>query len=234
MQNKRNFFMICAVLVFSVLLCPTKAVNPDYFVESSQATIWKSQITDAKKQMDHAHKMAESARALGLSEDSEVVTLARAYYEDASATITTAHVALEMETSNFAILSHDVFKKSNLTAKAFNMLLYGSALAGNGTAFYELEQRYNINGVFAMAVAKTESGLGTSALAANKYNYFGMLGCRYASSYEGIMAFGSLMNQQLYRGKSIERIASTYCPPTAAQWAEQTKQFMAQFWQKIV
>lgn len=58
----------------------------------------------------------------------------------------------------------------------------------NATVFYEMEQKYNVNGLFIAAIGIHESGWGTSAIARDKNNLFGY-GAYDSSPYESSYDF---------------------------------------------
>ena len=70
-------------------------------------------------------------------------------------------------------------KKSGLAASDYEKMLSGQPndtnkiFEDNYRAFFEIEQKYNINGVFLAALAIHESGWGTSQIAHDKKNLFG-------------------------------------------------------------
>lgn len=131
-----------------------------------------------------------------------------------------------------AIFTYDVFRKSNLSVEQLNMALSGTGLAGYGQAFYDMEQTYNVNSLFAIAVGSHESG--NFYKTANTHNYFGFRGNRgwmsFSSPEACINYFGQLMNNRLYYGKSIEQIAVKYCN---ASWSGYVKAHMYEKWQKV-
>lgn len=185
--------------------------------------------------MSDASSMADSARSLGMSENSETIQTAKYFWDEANESKQQIEQVLEQKKAelNKRVFSFDVFTKTNLSADDFNKLLAGTPLAGHGQDFYDMEQAWSVNGLFALSVGRTESSLGSSNLARNKNNYFGMKGCSFSSPHDGIMYFGELMNKPIYRGKSIESIAKIYCPPTHSHWAAQNRSFMQQFWNKL-
>lgn len=131
-----------------------------------------------------------------------------------------------------AVFTYDVFQKSNLTVDQLNMALSGTGLAGYGQAFYDMEQTWGVNSLFAIAVGSHESG--NFYKTANTYNYFGFRGNRgwmsFSSPEDCINYFGQLMNNRLYYGKSIEQIAVIYCN---ASWSGYVKAHMYEKWQKV-
>lgn len=80
-------------------------------------------------------------------------------------------------------------KKSGLAASDYEKMLSGQAndtnkiFEDNYRAFFEIEQKYNINGVFLAALAIHESGWGTSQIARDKKNLFGY-GANDSNPYE--------------------------------------------------
>jgi beta-N-acetylglucosaminidase len=67
------------------------------------------------------------------------------------------------------IFTLNPFGKTNLTAKRFDNLLKNTGLTNNGESYRILEEKFNINGVYAISVAMLESGRGYKL--ANKHNY---------------------------------------------------------------
>jgi len=73
----------------------------------------------------------------------------------------------------------DLRQKSGLAFEDFKKIASNDindknhVIADNLETFYFTEQRYNINGIFLMAVAIHESGWGTSSIAQDKKNLFG-------------------------------------------------------------
>lgn len=228
MKKKLTAGILTAVLSVS-LTCqaPAAVVDAKWFYPDAELSV---QITEVEEKMSHAHDMAEAARALGMDEDSETILLAKDIWNTANAE---RQAYLDTQSSSQTV-EMDLFTNSGLTEEAFNVMLDGSDLAGHGSDLVELERTYGINGVYALAVANTESGLGSSKLAKNKCNYFGMLGCSYATPKEGILAFGALMTKTAYKDKSLDAIAKIYCPPTSSQWAAAVRSSMTKFWDKLI
>lgn len=193
----------------------------------------KSTLAETQERMDAAHDMAEAARALGMPETDHVIVLAKAIWNEASWEAEAAKSSLSGLTCEGHVYSYELFQSTHLTEEAFDYLLAGSALAGHGADFVALEESYGVNGLFALAVAKVESGLGRSKLAVKKNNYYGMLGNSFADPHEGILAFGRLMNKGSYYGRSLDAIARTYCPPTAEAWANAVRNLMGTYWVKL-
>ena len=113
------------------------------------------------------------------------------------------------------------FLKSGFSAEQLEKCL-DKGLKGYGKAFYNMEQTYGINAVFAISVAELESGSGTSSAFRKKNNAFGIGPGKYFNSVEeGINYFGNLMNKSIYKNKSIDAIGSIYC--VGGNWAYKVK-----------
>ena len=136
------------------------------------------------------------------------------------------------EEANPCIFTYEVFTKSNLTAQQLDKMLASTGLANCGIYFYNMEQKYNVNALFAVAVACHESANGFKK--ANTHNYFGFRGnngwMRFSSAEECIYYFGKLMNKKIYYGKSIEAIAKIYCD---SSWSPKVKRHMQEKWNKL-
>lgn len=71
--------------------------------------------------------------------------------------------------------SSNLLSKSGLTAEEIDKLLTGKGvLAGLGDAFAAAEKKYGINAYFGIAQAAEETGWGTSPIATQKHNIFGI------------------------------------------------------------
>lgn len=127
------------------------------------------------------------------------------------------------------------FKVTNYSAETFNKVCEGTYLEGFGPYLVNLEKEYGVNGMFCLGVARAESGMGSSSIAKNKNNYFGIMGSNGAVSYssgeECIMSFGRLMNKSIYKGKTIEQIGPIYCE--SSRWPKFVRECMAYNFNKI-
>ena len=128
-----------------------------------------------------------------------------------------------------AIFTYDPYIKSNLSVEQYNIILKGTGLEGCGESYYNMEQTYGVNGLFALSVACQESGFGRYL--ANTNNFYGMRSSKGWMSFESpdanIQYFGKLMTKSLYYGKDILGIGATYCPGTHEHWASCVKSLMA-------
>lgn len=88
----------------------------------------------------------------------------------------------------------EVFSKSGLDAEQIEMLLTPYPdLHGLGSAIYNTEQEHGVNAYYTLGVLSLESGFGTSWLAKNKNNLFGMRNCTFQTPERSIDYFGRLM-----------------------------------------
>lgn len=140
-----------------------------------------------------------------------------------------------VELKGSSMLSYNPFVKSMISVEEYDRILSGTGLEGCGQSFYNMEQTYNVNGLFAVAVAFHESGYGRYK--ANTNNFYGMRGSSgwmsFSSPDANIQYFGELMNKSLYYGKSIDSIGAVYCPGTSASWAIAVRSMMRNSFAKI-
>lgn len=90
----------------------------------------------------------------------------------------------------------------------------------------EVQDKYGVPASLTLSQYAYESGYGTSALAKNNHNYFGMRNGssgwqKFSSKRESFMAYGKLLSSDLYASKTrnaknvkeyINAIAETYAP----------------------
>lgn len=131
-------------------------------------------------------------------------------------------------------INYSAFEKTNIPASCLDKVLEGSSLAGCGIYFYNMEQTYGVNSIFAIAVAENESSLGKHN--ANKNNFWGRKKAKggwmyWDSKEESIMDFGRYMNR-VYPGMTIDRIGPKYCPSPSG-WAKRVKSFMTKRYNKF-
>lgn len=95
-------------------------------------------------------------------------------------------------------LSPSVTGRSGLTLSDLQKITAGTALAGIEEALLTIEITNNVNALFALSVAKLESGNGNSSLSKNNNNIFGFRG------RSGWMSFNSKVDCVIYFGELIE------------------------------
>lgn len=124
--------------------------------------------------------------------------------------------------------------KSNLTIEEIDKMLVGTGLESQGVAFYDMEQTYNVNALFAMGVAMHESARGYKK--ANTHNYFGFRGnngwMSFSSAYDCIQYFGKLISTNYSNKQTISAIQSKYCPD-GSPWTNRVISHMNQLKQII-
>lgn len=195
----------------------------------------EAEIVLQQEIMDNAHDMAESARLLGLSSESGTIQTASTFYNEAKDSVNLLKTALNTKKANITpVFTYEIYTKSNLSPSDYEVILKDTPLEGHGQDFYDMEQKWGVNGLFALSVAQGESSMGANGIMATKRNnFFGIQNHSFSTAKEGILFFGELLSDPLYKGKDIDKVAAIYCPPTSQEWASQKKIIMRSFWQKI-
>lgn len=109
----------------------------------------------------------------------------------------------------------------------------------------EVQEKYNVPASIVLAQYALESGYGTSALATQNNNYFGMRDGssgwqKFSSKKDSFMAYGELLSSSLYADKTkgatnsgeyIDAIAETYAPSSDGNnnYAGQIKAIISDF-----
>lgn len=107
---------------------------------------------------------------------------------------------------------------TNLTEEEFNQIL-PNKLEGLGTLFVEMEETWEINGLFIAAIAWRETTSGTTGTGReHKKNLFGTKSPMYYDSYEdSVRNQFALIQKYFDNGRtSISSINPVYCPTTNA------------------
>lgn len=135
------------------------------------------------------------------------------------------------------ILKRSIYNPTGLSAEQFESLLTGTGIEGLGQAFVDMENKWGVDGLFCMSVAFHESAKGTSRLAINNNNLFGMRARsgwkKFNSKYENILYFGEYMNKNLYKGKTTEEIGHIYCPPNTDHWFNCVNKYYQDFLSRL-
>ena len=131
---------------------------------------------------------------------------------------------LEYTSSYFNVF--DLSQLSGLSSEEFNKILKDTNMDGLGYVFVNIENEYNINGLFILAIAKQESGLGTSNMAITKNNVTGYMAYdhntgaakRFNSFEDCLYTTSRLISKEYlkeggnhYNGTSIFDINVKYC-----------------------
>ena len=155
-------------------------------------------------------------------------------------------------------------KASGLTREDFKKVLSGNSkdtnkiFENNAELFYEIEQKYNVNGIFIAAIGIHESDWGTSNIANEKKNLFGYGAydsSAYESSYtfesyeygidivakvmakcylnpEGIEVFdGEISSGIYYNGPTVSGVNTRYA--SDSNWATRVYEIMASLYEKL-
>ncbi|TJY44009.1 hypothetical protein E5161_01015 [Cohnella pontilimi] len=140
-----------------------------------------------------------------------------------------------------AVLSDSGLTKEHIAGMFEDTALSGQALED---PILEIEEKYGINAYFTIAVMKLESGNGTSRLAKEKNNLFGLnaidgrqneLAFRFRTKGDSVREFGDIINRvYLKKGyTTVEKVAKKYCPANP-KWASLVKNIMKSDYQKYV
>lgn len=135
--------------------------------------------------------------------------------------------------------SKSIVGKSNLTLEQVEQLLAGSPMSGTGETVLEVEEKYNLNAFFTIAVAQCETQRGLTGTGATKKNPYGLTakgqGYRSFSSYdEAIRTFGDTLNRlYISNGRTtVEKVNEIYCPGNTG-WSTMVRTIMNQYLNKL-
>lgn len=197
---------------------------PAEYVRQDAAVV--AAIAEHEKTQETAHQMAECARELGLDESHETIVTAKEIWSDSA--IILSELYEETKGPKEITISMQPHMPTKLSAAAFNKMLEGTPMAGTGEGFVRMEERYGTNGLFAIGVAGSESGIGAACYGHNPY---GMLSrgrlITYSSWEEATMAFGKLIDSNIYaRASSIGAINQIYCPGDGGYWSTKVNSIM--------
>lgn len=133
-------------------------------------------------------------------------------------------------------------RKSGFTVAELDFGLAGTQLEGLGEDFKRAEEEYEVNAILLMAMAKLESGNGTSMLADEKNNLFGFnaidqdpinAASKFQSKGESIMHVAKFLKEnylvedgRFYNGVSTEGIGELYATDPA--WSRKVSEMMVE------
>ena len=231
MKNVRKAVVATATVAALTLANAGAALLPVAYVGQDPDIV--AQINDCVEIQDKAHEMAELARELGLEETHDAIQSAKSIWTEQQDQIDC--LQQELDDPRDVSVSMAPHVPSGLTAAAFNKMLESTAMAGQGTAFVKMEQETGTNGIFAIGVAGSESGIGSACYGYNPYGMLsgGRLIC-YNSWADATMAFGRLIASGTYaRASTVRAINSIYCPGDGGYWTQKVTTFMNQCMGKI-
>ena len=136
----------------------------------------------------------------------------------------------------------NINSKSNLHIEDLKNLLSGTKLEGIEEAILKSEQEYDINAFFILAVARLESGNGTSEIAINKNNLFGLntvdkdpynKAFTFNSKSESVYSFSNVIKKYYIDIglKTVSQINTKYS--SSDKWANKINNLMISDYQKI-
>ena len=129
-------------------------------------------------------------------------------------------------------------QKSGLTLEDFKKVLSGNIadknkiFENNAENFYNIEQKYNVNGIFLAAVGIHESAWGTSTISLEKKNLFGYGAYDrdpYNSSYE--FEDNQTAEADHYNGSTLEGVNKKYSTDT--NWCTRVYYYMQYLYEKL-
>ena len=134
----------------------------------------------------------------------------------------------------------DISNRSNLTTDEFNIIIdniliekniLNSPLKGQGEILVQIENEYNVNGLFVLSVASFETGYGSKGVASQN-NLFGISKSgggyqTYASAADSMLAFGHLIKTYYIDNgyTNIQSISIKYCEKSD-HWITNVSWFM--------
>ena len=148
------------------------------------------------------------------------------------------------------INGYDITRRSGFTEEEFNEIINrtlsnvghaDSAFYNAGEALKDIEDTYNINGLFILAIASEESAWGCYGPAKNRQNFTGMGPVKGRPSSNGRAVFTSVYDcfwntsrnlRENYMNSgltSLYSIGYKYCPPTAEDWADNVSSHMSRY-----
>jgi beta-N-acetylglucosaminidase len=240
-----NVKVISAILMVAVLLNALISVNT--FAKYSET---KKQLTEINRQIaqldslnnEELMKTEEgSIENISLTGNNAIAADTAMYIIENTESTENDDIIIEEVSSS--INTTDITKPSNLSADQLNNMINStlkakgkksSTLYNTGTAFYNMEHSYNVNALFALAVASLEGAWGTSSAAKKKNNPFGIYSKgksrSFSSTGEGINYFGSLIsNSYIAKGyNTISKINSKYCPGNS-KWTSYVTSIMKSY-----
>lgn len=235
-------FLLTTVITLLATFMMASAIELDasYIVDDTNTI---AAINEQKELQDTAHNMAEAARTLQASgvlkdhEASGTIVLAQAIWADSQTKIDELTTKLnELKSVDISFNPHT---KTNLSAAAFNKMLYGTAMAGTGQSFEDMEQSTGTNGLFAIGVALSESGVGSACYNHNPYGILTSGGLKYFDSWgDATQYFGELIagmrGVTSYKyANSVEAINAIYCPGDGGYWSSKVRYGMNTYLNKL-
>lgn len=138
-------------------------------------------------------------------------------------------IITEIETPTIEYNTTNITQKSGFTAEQFNTIIdtvltnlnKGSTkMTGIGEALYQVEQEYDVNGLYLLGIASLESGWGTSQYATERNNIYGLINKTFDSVDECTLYMGKLIrNSYIDQGyDTLSKIQTKYCPSGGSKW----------------
>ncbi len=247
---------ICAFLIVQVLGYRhyyEKSVNAaaDNAALASQLNLLSSDIDAKKQQIDALTKsQTDSTKELRASIESLSKQLSETAKDNKELTadlnsVKSANDVLRQKLSTIigsasrsgSGIAPTASGRSGLTLANLKTLTKGTGLVGTEEAFLAIEKANNVNALFAIAVAKHESGNGYSSLSIHQNNLFGLKGYNGWMSFKTksacIAYFGQLIQKNYIRKgyTTPARIGMKYAESNA--WASRITEYMIREMKKV-
>lgn len=193
--------------------------------------------------MDYYSLYIQPEPVVALMQSSMSSTKAKVAIEEPVVISRSSVDAKETNISDIApIESYAIEGATTISLEQYEIILKDTFLCELASVIKEVEDKYDINGIFIISVAQLESGHGTSNLAINKNNLFG-LGSYGSDPYANAITFkshascidffGELIRNNYLNNNliSIEAIGKKYCG--SSEWASKVKTLMKQNYEKL-
>jgi len=233
MSRKCVFLFITSVLViFSIALAVNAGKPAEYVTETIEVASMTSQpevlMSTPSEDGQPIQTTEELTSAVG-TQESTLSATHQATERSSQLASRSGYVDRPEPTPEPQLnLSFAPHEPTGLSADQLDIAISKTSLAGLGEAFAAIEEDYNVNAVFAIAVAAHESGWGKHQ--ANTNNLFGLKGSNgwmsFGSKAECINYFGRLIHNNYSTRYTLEAINQKYCG--SETWPSKVKQIMQQ------
>ena len=136
---------------------------------------------------------------------------------------------IEEEITPIVYNTTDIAHKSGYSEEQFQGIIDYAFSSMNKTptsltkiakSLYEVEQLYDVNGLYLLGIASLESGWGTSKMATNNNNLYGLIGRKFNNVDECTLYMGMwIRNTYINNGfDTLSKIQVKHCPNGGSKW----------------
>ena len=136
---------------------------------------------------------------------------------------------IEEEVSPIVYNTTDISHKSGYSEEQFQNIINrvftsmdkeNTSLTTIADSLYNVEQNYDVNGLYLLGIASLESGWGTSGLATKSHNLYGLIGRKFKNVDECTEYMGSwIRSAYIDKGlDTLDKIQTKYCPNGGSKW----------------